>query len=114
GVVGGVGERVGAGLERLEVGGREAGRRLAVRDERARARGVLAEEVEAWIGERAGRGLPLPSAEGERGLVEAVWAALFGLGALQPLLEREDVENIHIHGHDRLALGLAVRPIDRC
>jgi Flp pilus assembly CpaF family ATPase len=39
--------------------------------------------------------------------VEAVWAALFGLGALQPLLEREDVENIHIHGHDRIALELA-------
>jgi Flp pilus assembly CpaF family ATPase len=100
-------ERVAARLEGLEVADRETGRRLTVRDERARARAVLAEEVEAWIGERAGRGLRLPSAEGERGLVEAVWAALFGLGALQPLLEREDVENIHIHGHDRVALELA-------
>jgi Flp pilus assembly CpaF family ATPase len=100
-------ERVAARLERLEVADREAGRRLTARDERARARAVLAEEVEAWIGERAGRGLRLPSAEAERGLVEAVWAALFGLGALQPLLEREDVENIHIHGHDRIALELA-------
>lgn len=31
-------------------------------------------------------------------------AALSGLGELAPLLAREDVENIHIHGHDRVWL----------
>ena len=32
---------------------------------------------------------------------------LMGGGALMPLLEREDVENIHILGHDRVILSLA-------
>ncbi len=100
-------ERVATRLERLDVADREAGRGLSARDERARARGVLAEEVESWIAERAERGMPLPTAEGEQALVEAVWAALFGLGTLQPLLDRDDVENVHIHGHDRVALELA-------
>jgi Flp pilus assembly CpaF family ATPase len=91
----------------LEAADRAAGRRIGGQDERERARAVVAEQVEAWVAEQAARGAPPPGVAAERGLVEAVWAAVFGLGALQPLLDREDVENIHIHGFDRVFLELA-------
>ena len=107
GVVGRLRGQVAARLEELEAADRRAGRHVSAADERVHARGVIAAEVEVWIADRAARGLPpLPQAT-EQGLIGAVWDAMFGLGALQPLLERADVENIHIHGHDRIALELA-------
>ncbi|KAA5825444.1 CpaF family protein [Saccharopolyspora hirsuta] len=79
-------------------------------DERA---GVVASEISAWTHERASRGDPPLSADEERRLADAVLAAVFGLGGLQPLLELEDVENIHIHGHDRVWLELADGTLQR-
>lgn len=36
----------------------------------------------------------------------AVFDAVFGLGRLQPLVDDDEVENVMIFGHDRVALGL--------
>ncbi|MEV0700039.1 ATPase, T2SS/T4P/T4SS family [Saccharopolyspora sp. NPDC050389] len=68
---------------------------------------VVAAEITAWAHERASHGDPPLSAADEARLADAVLSAVFGLGGLQPLLELEDVENIHIHGHDQVWLELA-------
>lgn len=65
---------------------------------------VIDQEVSAWVRTRATRGIPPPSSADERRLAHEVLAALSGLGGLAPLLNREDVENIHIHGCDRVWL----------
>ncbi|MEV5542046.1 ATPase, T2SS/T4P/T4SS family [Saccharopolyspora shandongensis] len=78
--------------------------RNSTADERA---ALVASEITAWAHERASRGDPPLSVGEEQRLADAVLAAVFGLGQLQPLLELEDVENIHIHGHDRVWLELA-------
>ena len=51
-------------------------------------------------------GSPRLSDEDERAFRSNV-RGIMGGGALMPLLEREDVENIHILGHDRVILSLA-------
>ena len=51
-------------------------------------------------------GLPRLSDEDEREF-RAQARGIMGGGALVPLLEREDVENIHILGHDKVVLSLA-------
>ena len=80
---------------------------LSEQDERMLAAGLVGEEIERWALARAATGRPALGRAEERALAEAVTAALFGLGRLQPLLDRQDVENIHIHGHDRVVLELA-------
>lgn len=69
---------------------RELGRALLV--------DVLAERAR----QRARDGLPPVSVEEEFALGEAVMAALFGLGRLQPLVDDPDVENIEVNGCDRV------------
>ncbi|MFD1045584.1 hypothetical protein ACFQ1S_08350 [Kibdelosporangium lantanae] len=64
------------------------------------------EEVSEWVTRRAHEGHSVP-VEFEQALAQAVLAALAGLGGLKQLLERDDVENIHIHGHDVVFLELA-------
>lgn len=74
---------------------------------------VVAETITAWARDRASAGLaPLPEAY-ELRLAEAVLAALSGLGGLAPLLERDEVENIHVHGHDRVFVELADGTVQR-
>jgi len=80
---------------------------LSEQDERMLATGLIGEEIERWALARAAAGLPAVGRPAERTLAEAVTAALFGLGRLQLLLDRQDVENIHIHGHDQVTLELA-------
>jgi len=80
---------------------------LSEQDERMLAAGLVGEEIEQWALARAAAGLPGLGRAAERALADAVAAALFGLGRLQPLLDREDVENIHIDGHDKVTLELA-------
>jgi pilus assembly protein CpaF len=101
--------RVAARLETDRAGpaGQEAPVQLSAADERALAASLIVGEVEQWALSRAMAGLPTPDRESERALAAAVTAALFGLGRLQPLLERQDVENVHIHGADRVVLELA-------
>ncbi|MEV4731901.1 ATPase, T2SS/T4P/T4SS family [Saccharopolyspora sp. NPDC049426] len=78
--------------------------RLAPGDDPARHRSLVAAEITAWTLHRAAQGDQPLSELAEKRLTDAVLAALSGLGDLQPLLEREDVENIHIHGYDRVWL----------
>ena len=47
------------------------------------------------------------SVQEEFTLAEAVLAALFGLGRLQPLIEDPDIENIEVNGHDDVWLSYA-------
>jgi pilus assembly protein CpaF len=59
---------------------------------------VLAEQARL----RAREGAPAQSVEEEFALGDAVMAALFGLGRLQPLVDDPDVENIEINGCDQV------------
>src|SRR6266536_1799359 len=49
----------------------------------------------------------MPPMTGEDDLAEAIHAALFGVGRLQPLLEDQNIENIDINGCDRVFIGYA-------
>ena len=93
--------------ERLEVDRGRPGRELSDADEHALALSLVVAEIEQWALSRAMSGQPALEREAERALAAAVTAALFGLGRLQPLLDRDDVENVHIHGADRVVLELA-------
>jgi Flp pilus assembly CpaF family ATPase len=46
------------------------------------------------------------TAEEQQVLAKAVFDLMFGLGRLQPLVDREDVEDIMVIGHDRVFLNL--------
>lgn len=46
------------------------------------------------------------SANAQDALAQAVFDLMFGLGRLQPLVDRADVENIIVVGHDRVFLDL--------
>lgn len=92
---------------RMQAESSTGGGRLSGPDERALAAGLVAEEIERWALAQAGAGRPAAGRAVERALAAAVTSALFGLGRLQALLDREDVENIHIHGYDRVRLELA-------
>ena len=52
-------------------------------------------------------GRPPLNAQEEEDLAEAIHAALFGVGRLQPLLEDQNIENIDINGCDRVFIGYA-------
>ena len=75
--------------------------------EQARAGRFLTEELAGYTARRAASGEPPLPSGGQRTLGEAVWSALYGLGPVQQLVELPDVENIHIHGFDRVALERA-------
>jgi len=93
--------------QRMETERGRPGRELSDADERALAASLVSAEVEQWAVSRTASGVPALDRDGERAVAAAVLAALFGLGRLQPLLDREDVENVHIHGADRVVLELA-------
>lgn len=100
-------EAVAARLERVATGESHLDTPLSAEEQQARMRAYVAEEVAGWVQRRATAGhAPLPVTE-ERRLTRAVMAALSGLGALEELLERKDVENIHVHGCDQVLLELA-------
>lgn len=106
-------ETVAARLERVAAGERHLETPLSAEEQQARLRAYVADEVAAWVRNRAAAGqAPLP-VEDERRLARAVAAALSGLGALEELLERDDVENIHVHGCDRVFLELADGSVER-
>ena len=102
---------------RQEVGNRLAEQRrldaaasmppMSGEDERQFARALIAQVLEDHARNEITAGRRPPSAEEEEELAEAVHAALFGVGRLQPLLEDTDIENIDINGCDRVFLGYA-------
>ena len=64
------------------------------------------EAVADWADQQARDGAAV-STEHELALVEAVFAALFGLGRLQALVDDERIENIEINGADQVWLSYA-------
>ncbi|KAA9159429.1 CpaF family protein [Amycolatopsis acidicola] len=106
-------ESVAARLERVAAGETHLDTPLSAEEQQARTRAYVAEEVAAWVQRRATAGqVPLPVEE-ERRLTRAVVAALSGLGTLEELLDRQDVENIHVHGCDNVLLELADGSIEQ-
>ncbi|MCM3555909.1 Flp pilus assembly complex ATPase component TadA [Janibacter melonis] len=72
-----------------------------------RHRNLFHEELEAWSQTRARRGeVPLSEAE-EDSIEQAVIAALSGLGPLEAILGRDDVEDIFFNGSNPTVLRLA-------
>jgi pilus assembly protein CpaF len=76
-------------------------------DERQYARALISHVLEDHArGEITAGRSPL-SAQDEEELAEAIHAALFGVGRLQPLLEDQQIENIDINGCDRVFISYA-------
>jgi Flp pilus assembly CpaF family ATPase len=99
--------RVADLLDERRRAARVAGRPLVGEDVRQVAQAVVAEVVATHVADLLGSGQQPPSAEGQHGLVEALYARLFGAGRLQPLLDDPQVEDILINGCDEVWLMLA-------
>jgi pilus assembly protein CpaF len=85
----------------------EGGLPLSQEDERAYARSLIGQELDADAREQlAAGGIPISSEE-EMVLAKAVHDALFGLGRLQALLDDPDIENIDANGFDDVWLEYA-------
>jgi pilus assembly protein CpaF len=76
-------------------------------DERQYARALIAQALEEHARSEITFGRPPPNAQEEEDLASAIYAALFGVGRLQPLLEDQQIENIDINGCDRVFIGYA-------
>lgn len=74
--------------------------RMAIEDQRRFSRQVAADLLEHEAHQRIDAGLDPCSADEEDEIARAVDDALFGLGALQPLLEDPSIENINANGCD--------------
>src|ERR1700759_4517837 len=80
---------------------------MSSEDERQFARALISQVLEEYArGEITAGRSPL-NAQDEEELAEAIHAALFGVGRLQPLLEDQQIENIDINGCDRVFIGYA-------
>jgi Flp pilus assembly CpaF family ATPase len=75
-----------------DAGRRELGRSIVVE--------LLADHAERALT----KGLPIITPDEQILLAEAIMAALFGLGRLQPLVDDPEIENIEINGHDNVHL----------
>ena len=65
----------------------------------AQARQLVARAVQDWANEQTNAGHPMPPAQQQADLARVVFDRRYGLGTLQPYLERSDVENIVVNGH---------------
>jgi Flp pilus assembly CpaF family ATPase len=79
---------------------------LADADEEEFGTKLINEALEQHAHDLIVRGLAPPSAEEEAALQLAVFNLLFGLGRLQPHLERSDVVNVHAAGSEPVWLDL--------
>ncbi|GLZ15880.1 protein kinase [Actinomadura sp. NBRC 104425] len=66
--------------------------------DRRHARDLIEAQVQQWAHDQMTSGHLVPSAEVQRQVAQAVFDQRFGLGPLQPFLERSDVENIVVNG----------------
>jgi Flp pilus assembly CpaF family ATPase len=92
---------------RLERAARNTNSTDASHEEAVRTNAFVRHEIEAWTARRAAAGIPPLSRQDEQALADAVMASLAGLGRIDALLRRSDVENIFLFGHDRVYLELA-------
>ena len=65
---------------------------------RAQALQLITRAVSGWSHEQAAAGRAMPSARMQQHLVRVIFDRRYGLGMLQPYLERTDVENIVVNG----------------
>lgn len=72
--------------------------------ERQRGLAIVVDLVTAANADRVDAGSPAWSSEEQSSLVKAIMDQLFGLGRLQPLVDRDDLENIEIDGCDNVRL----------
>ncbi|MHB8448962.1 MAG: CpaF family protein [Mycobacteriales bacterium] len=99
--------------ELREVISRELGEQLRARpglsadSQRELARALIARRVAAWSDQQAASGQTPPSPVEEARIADAVLAAIFGLGRIQPLVDDPAIENIDIAGCDRVWLEYA-------
>ncbi len=103
---------------RAEVADRLAARlqSMPVADVAARqalARSLLGDVLATRAVRQAQEGLATWSVEEELALADAVMAALFGLGRLQPLVDDHDIENIEANGCDQVWLSYADGRVER-
>jgi len=80
---------------------------LSADAKRLRTQSLVYEELESWVAHRAQVGLSILTDSDEDDLVAAVLAALGGLGPLEPLLHRTDIEDIFFNGTYPTMLRLA-------
>ncbi len=73
--------------------------RLSPADQRQYGRQLINRRLERYAKEQLERGVEPLSFEDESALAQAIHDALFGLGALQRLLDDESIENIDANGH---------------
>ena len=106
-LVGDLRARVDARLERAAHADRADGRSVSRSEEAARTESLVWLEIEAWTARRASIGHPALPRPVEQELAAAVLAALAGLGPLDLLLRRDDIENILVFGCDTVFLELA-------
>ncbi|MEV5704811.1 ATPase, T2SS/T4P/T4SS family [Actinoallomurus sp. NPDC052274] len=69
--------------------------------DRAQARQAIVRAVQDWAHEQTTTGQAMPSAQAQQYLARLVFDRRYGLGVLQPFLERTDVENIVVNGCDQ-------------
>ena len=78
---------------------------LSADEERELGRSLILEALTSFRRDQLlGRPGSVPPAEDDRAVAEAVHAAMFGLGRLQPLIEDPGLNNIEINGFDRVWL----------
>ncbi len=71
------------------------------------ARTLIQDGIDDLVRERMRAGQAVPTPADEQAIAEAVFAAQFGLGRLQPYVDDPLVENIEAHGHDNVWIGYA-------
>jgi Flp pilus assembly CpaF family ATPase len=67
----------------------------------AHARRLIEDAVRDWAQDQTIAGRPVPTPQQRAALARLVFDRRYGLGALQPYLQRTDVENIVVNGHDQ-------------
>jgi Flp pilus assembly CpaF family ATPase len=65
----------------------------------AEARQLIAGAVRNWAQDQTAAGHPMPTTPRQAELARVVFDRRYGLGVLQPYLQRDDVENIVVNGH---------------
>jgi pilus assembly protein CpaF len=71
------------------------------------ARTLIQDGIDELVRDRMRAGQAVPSPTDEQAIAEAVFAAQFGLGRLQPYVDDRRVENIEAHGFDNVWVGYA-------
>jgi Flp pilus assembly CpaF family ATPase len=67
----------------------------------AEAKRLISGAVTDWAHDQTTVGQPMPSAQEQAALSRVIYDRRYGLGVLQPYLQRDDVENIVVNGHDQ-------------